>query len=70
MVAIEPNGRVRSGWPVGLRRAGSMFWSIAVGPDGRVWALAVEPETRGYSATILAIAHDSTVVYATTVVEP
>lgn len=70
MVAIRSDGSVRDGWPLGLKRAGSMFWSMAVAPDGGVWALAIEPETRGYSATILAIADDSTVLYSTTIVEP
>jgi hypothetical protein len=70
MVAMASDGRVRDGWPVQLKRSGSMFWSMAVGPDGEVWALAIEPEKGGYSATILAIADDSTVLSATTIVEP
>lgn len=70
IVAIRSDGRVRAGWPVGLRRAGSMFWSMAVNPSGGVWALAIEPEKAGYSATILAIAEDSTVRYSATIVQP
>jgi hypothetical protein len=70
VVAIGPSGKVRAGWPVGLRRAGSMFWSIAIDPIGGIWALAIEPETPGYSATILSIATDSTVRFTTTIVEP
>ena len=70
MVAIAGDGRVRAGWPVTLRRAGSMFWSLEVAPTGGVWALAIEPEKRGYSATVLAIAEDSTVLSTTTIVEP
>jgi hypothetical protein len=68
MVAIGSDGRVREGWPIVLRKPGSMFWSMALGSD--VWALAIEPEKHGYSATILAIADDSTVLHATTIVEP
>jgi hypothetical protein len=70
MVAIGADGRVRDGWPVGLRRAGSMFWSMAVAPYGLAWALAIEPEKHGYSATVLQIADDSRVLSTTTVVEP
>jgi hypothetical protein len=70
IVAIDHDGAVRDGWPVGLRRAGAMFWSMAVGPDNMMWALAVEPEQDGHSATVLAIADDSTVLWSTTVVEP
>jgi hypothetical protein len=70
VVAIDPEGRVREGWPVGLRRAGSVFWKIAVVPDGGLYALAIEREATGYSATIVAIADDSTVRYTSTIVEP
>jgi hypothetical protein len=70
MVAIGLDGRVRDGWPVGLRRAGSMFWSMAVAPYGLAWALALEPEKQGYSATVLQIADDSTVLSTTTIVQP
>jgi hypothetical protein len=56
---------------VGLRRTGSEFWSIVVGSDGTAYALAVEPEAGdSYSASILAFAPDSTVLYTTTIVEP
>jgi hypothetical protein len=70
IAAVGTNGRVRAGWPVGLKRAGSAFWSVMVNSAGGVWALAIEPETPGYSATILSIANDSTVGFATTVVRP
>jgi len=70
MVAVAANGKVRDGWPVRLKRAGSMFWSMAVAPDGGVWALAIEPEKQGYSATVLAIADDSKVLYTATIVQP
>jgi hypothetical protein len=46
-----------------------MFWSIEAGTDG-VWALAVEPEASGASATILSIAEDSTIRWKTTIIEP
>jgi hypothetical protein len=70
-VAVGPNGKVRSGWPVELKRPGAEFWSVVVGSDGTVYALAVEPEAGGSSsASILAIAPDSTVIYTTTIVEP
>jgi hypothetical protein len=71
VVAVGQEGRVVPGWPVGLRRSGSEFWSIVVGSDGTAYALAIEPEGRdGSSASILAIAPDSTVLYTTTIVEP
>jgi putative zinc finger protein len=71
IVAIGPDGRVVDGWPVQLRRPGSEFWSIVAGPDGRVYVLAIEPEPNGaHSATILAIAPDSTRKFNVTVVEP
>ena len=43
---------------------------MAVNLSGGVWALAIEPEKTGYSATILSIADDSTVRYAATIVQP
>ena len=69
IVALGPDGRVVDGWPVGLRRSGAMFWAVEPGRDG-VFALAIEPEVRGYSATILSIAGDSQVRWRTTIVEP
>jgi hypothetical protein len=71
VVAIGPDGRVRPGWPVVLRRPGSEFRSVVVAADGTTFALAVEPEGGGrYSATVLAIAPDGTVRYRTTIIEP
>lgn len=45
IVAVGPNGRVRPGWPVELRRPGAAFWSVVVGSDGIAYGLAIEPET-------------------------
>jgi hypothetical protein len=71
LVAVNPDGRVRRGWPVELKKPGAEFWSVAVGSDGTVYALAVEPESsRTSSASILAIAPDSTVRYTTTLINP
>jgi hypothetical protein len=71
IVAVGPDGRLRAGWPVELRRSGAEIYSVVVGSDGTVYALAVEPETGGgSSATILAIAPDSTVLYRTTIMNP
>ena len=71
LVAIGPDGRERAGWPVALQRPGAEFWSVVVGSDGTVFALAIEPEAGdASSATILAIAPDSTVVYTTTIIDP
>jgi hypothetical protein len=71
LVSIGANGEPLPGWPVTLSRPGSELWLVVVGPDGTAFALAIEPETGGASsATILAIAPDSTVIYATTIVEP
>lgn len=71
LVAVDPDGRLRPGWPVELRRPGAEFWSVVVGLDGTAYALAIEPESGGgSSATILAIGPDSTVLYTTTIIEP
>lgn len=71
LVAVGPDGLVQTGWPVQLTRAGAEFWSVVAGPDGTVFALALEPESgRASSATILGIAPDSTVLWTTTIVEP
>ena len=71
LVAVGRDGRVRPGWPVELRRPGAEFWSVVVGSDGTAYALAVEPEAGDTSsASILAIAPDSTVLYRTTIIEP
>ena len=68
---VGSDGRARRGWPVELRRPGAEFWSVVAGSDRTVYALAVELESRDTSsATILAIAPDSTVLYTTTVIEP
>ncbi len=71
LIAVGPDGRERAGWPVALTRPGAEFWNVAVGSDGTVFALVIEPEAReAYSASILAIAPDSTVLYTTTIIEP
>ncbi len=71
LVAIDPVGRELAGWPVGLRRPGSEFWSVVVGADGTVYALAVELESsRTSSASVVAIARDSSVLYTTTIIDP
>ena len=70
-VAVGPDGRVRPGWPVELKRPGAEFWSVVVGSDGTVYALAIEPEgANASSATILAIAPDGTVLWTTTIIDP
>jgi hypothetical protein len=69
-VAIGRDGKVRPGWPVVLRRKSASFSTIVAGTDGMVYALAVEPEGNGPSATVLAITRNGTVSYRTTVVEP
>ena len=71
LVAVGPDGRVRPGWPVELKRPGAEIWSVVVGSDGTAYALAIEPESGGRSsATILAFEPDSTVRYTTTIIEP
>jgi hypothetical protein len=71
IVAVGPDGRVLPGWPVELKRPGAEFWSVVVGPDGTVYALAIEPEAGDTSsASVLAIAPDSTVRWTTTIIEP
>jgi len=62
---------VRPGWPVELRRPGAEFWSVVVGSDGTAYVLAIEPEPGDTtSATVLAIAPDSSVLYRTTIIDP
>ena len=71
ILALGPDGRARPGWPVELRRPGSQFWSVIVGSDGTAYALAIEPESGdSSSASILAVAPDSTVLWTTTIIEP
>jgi hypothetical protein len=71
IVAIGPDGRVRPGWPVELKRPGAEFWTVVVGSTGTAYGLAIEPESGDdASATVVAIAPDSTVVYTTTIIEP
>ena len=71
LVAVGRDGRVLPGWPVELKRPGAEFWSVVVGPDGTAHALAIEPEAGGRSsATILAIAADSSVIWTRTIIEP
>lgn len=71
IVAVDPDGRVQPGWPVELTRRGAEFWSVVVGSDGTAFALAIEPEAGDTSsASILAIAPDSTVLNTTTIIEP
>ena len=71
LVAVDRDGTVRPGWPVELKRPGAEFWSVVVGSDGTVYALAIEPETAdGSSASILSIAPDSTVLSIATILEP
>ena len=71
IVAIGPDGRVRPGWPVELRRPAAEFWSVVVGPDGTVYAMAIEPESGDTSsASIIAVAPDSTVRWTTTIIDP
>jgi hypothetical protein len=71
IVAAGPDGEIVDGWPVGLTRPGAEFWSIVVDLDHNAYALAIEPEPGGsHSATIVAIAPDSSVTYTLTVIEP
>jgi PQQ-like domain len=71
LTAVGRDGLARPGWPVELERPGAEFWSVVVGSDGTVFALAVEPEAGDTSsASILAIAPDSTVRSITTILEP
>ncbi|MDQ2966528.1 MAG: hypothetical protein M3R57_11850, partial [Chloroflexota bacterium] len=71
IVAVGRDGGVRPGWPVQLQRRGAEFWSVASGSNGTAYALAVELETStSSSASIVAFAPDSTVLYTTTIVEP
>jgi outer membrane protein assembly factor BamB len=69
LLAVGPDGKVRAGWPVGLKRPGAELWALAVGGDGTVYTIAYEPEAGGTStATLLAIAPDSSILYRTTII--
>jgi hypothetical protein len=70
LAAIGRDGRMRPGWPVVLQGPGAAFWRVVVGQDGTAYAVAMEHEATGTSATIVAIAPDGTIAYRTTVVEP
>jgi hypothetical protein len=69
--AVGRDGASLPGWPMHLAQRGAESRSMLGGPDGTVWALAIEPETGGNtSATILAVTNDGTVLSRTTVVNP
>lgn len=71
LVAVGRDGRVLPGWPVELKRPDAEFWSVMVGSDGTAHALAIEPESGGKSsASIVAIARDSSVIWTTTIIDP
>ncbi len=71
LVAVASDGRVRSGWPLTLSQAGSAFWSVSVGSDGTVYALAVEPEAGDHrSGTVVAIDPAGKVLYRRTILQP
>jgi hypothetical protein len=71
LLAVGPDGKRLPGWPVKLARGGSTFQDVAVGADGTVYSLVLEPESRTTaSATILAIDPDGKTRYHRTVVEP
>jgi hypothetical protein len=69
LIGLSSGDKMRSGWPVGLKRPGAQFWQIVVGSDGGVWTLAAEPDKDGYDATLLSIAADSTIRGKVTIVE-
>lgn len=70
LIALTDRGQVVDGWPVGLTRPGAYFYSILPAPGGGIWALALEPEGNGTSATVLSIAPDSTVRWTKTIADP
>ena len=70
IVAIGPDGAVRSGWPVMLPDAGSAFRSVVVGPDGTAYAVTLDRVTEPTTATILAISPDGSIRYRVPVVAP
>ena len=70
IVALDRSGQVRAGWPVILKRPGSVFWSLTPDPTGGIWALAIEPEASDFSATILSITPTGSVRWTRTIIEP
>jgi hypothetical protein len=70
LVAVAPSGAVRTGWPIDLVAKGA-FHAITPSSAGTVFVLAIQPEAVGTSsATILAIAPDSTVLWKATIIQP
>jgi len=76
-VTLVEGGRTAPGWPVTLRRQGSVFIALDVDPAGITYVLASELEGRAatgadgsVSETLLAIGLDGTVLYRTTLLEP
>jgi hypothetical protein len=69
LTALSPAGKVRAGWPVGLKLRGAQFWKVVAASDGGIWTLAAEPDKDGYDATLLSVAPDSTIRGKVTLVE-
>ncbi len=71
LAAVGRDGAPVQGWPMHLARRGAEFWSVAIGPDGVVFTVAVEPEAAGTtSATIVAFSPGGKVIFRFTIVDP
>ena len=71
ITVLNPDRRIRPGWPVILQREGAMFESVTIGENRIAYAVALEPEPGDQSSiSILAIAPNSAVNWVRTIVEP
>ena len=70
IVAIGTDGQVPAGWPVRIPAVDTGFWSVVVGSDGTVYALAVEPAAGRNSWTLYAIDPDGAVRARTPMITP
>jgi hypothetical protein len=71
ITVINPDGSIRSGWPVTLQRQGATWDSVTIGENRTAYAVAFEPEPNNEaSISILALAPNSERLWIRTIVEP
>ncbi len=70
IIAVGIGGTVRPGWPVRLAAAGAGYWSVVVGADGTVFALAVTSSAGRETWTLDMIDPDGSVRSRTPIVQP
>jgi hypothetical protein len=71
ITVVNPDGSIRSGWPVTLQRPGATWDSVTIGENRIAYAVAVEPEPKSKaSISILAFAPNSERLWIRTLIEP